>query len=279
MLIRISLIVAILAALAAGTVNVVLVKDKISTLVTDRDTQRDGKVKAEASGKRQKKIWPRRKRSGASQSGFNGCEGRGRQSGCHCRGADKRADDLSDKLTKTTSDRDDTQAELAAYEGHRVTADQVGKLNHALKDAQEAIDVANEEKMVLMRTVTRLTKRTRQVTGTEYVVKLRADLRGKILVVDPKWDFVVLNIGQDQGVLEDGELLVSRDGKLVAKVIVRSIEKDRCIANVVPGWKLGEVIEGDEVSPAHPHPEIKCRAVKWLWLLLLGSVLVGVSGC
>jgi hypothetical protein len=50
----------------------------------------------------------------------------------------------------------------------------------------------------------------------------------------------------------NGELLVSRDGKLVAKVVVRSIEKDRSIANVVPGWKLGEVIEGDEVSPAHP---------------------------
>jgi hypothetical protein len=26
-------------------------------------------------------------------------------------------------------------------------------------------------------------------------------------------------------------------------------------------------------------PEMKCRAVKWLLLLLLGSVLVGVSGC
>jgi cell shape-determining protein MreC len=71
-------------------------------------------------------------------------------------------------------------------------------------------------------------------------------------VVDPKWDFVVLNIGQDQGVLENGELLVSREGKLVAKIVVRSVEKNRCIANVVPGWKLGEVIEGDEVSPAHP---------------------------
>ena len=81
---------------------------------------------------------------------------------------------------------------------------------------------------------------------------MRADLRGKILRVDPRWDFVVLNIGENQGVLEEGELLVSREGKLVAKVIVRSIEKDRCIANIVPGWKLGEVIEGDEVTPAHP---------------------------
>jgi hypothetical protein len=72
------------------------------------------------------------------------------------------------------------------------------------------------------------------------------------MVVDPKWDFVVLNIGEDQGLLPDGELLVSRDGKLIAKVIVRSIQKDRSIANLVPGWKLGEVIEGDQVTPAHP---------------------------
>jgi hypothetical protein len=61
-----------------------------------------------------------------------------------------------------------------------------------------------------------------------------------------------LNIGGDQGVLDDGEMLVSRDGKLVAKVIVRSVQKDRSIANVMPGWRLGDVIEGDVVTPAHP---------------------------
>lgn len=72
------------------------------------------------------------------------------------------------------------------------------------------------------------------------------------MAVDPKWDFVVLNVGEDQGVLQNGELLVSRDGKLVAKVIVRSVQKDRCIANMVPGWKLGDIYEGDVAIPAHP---------------------------
>ena len=47
MLIRISLILAIVAALAAGALNVVMVKDKINTLVTDRNTQRDGRISAE----------------------------------------------------------------------------------------------------------------------------------------------------------------------------------------------------------------------------------------
>jgi len=63
---------------------------------------------------------------------------------------------------------------------------------------------------------------------------------------------VVLDIGETEGAVPDAELLVSREGKLVAKVILRTVEKNRSIANIVPGWKLGEPIEGDEVTPAHP---------------------------
>ena len=48
------------------------------------------------------------------------------------------------------------------------------------------------------------------------------------------------------------EKVLEINGKLVAKVIVRTVEKDRCIANIMPGWKLGDVFEGDEVIPAHP---------------------------
>ena len=45
---------------------------------------------------------------------------------------------------------------------------------------------------------------------------------------------------------------MNRDGRLVAKVIVRSVQKDRCVANIMPGWELGPVLEGDQVIPAHP---------------------------
>ena len=122
----------------------------------------------------------------------------------------------------------------------------------SLQSTQNELEAVQEENGVLQRTVSRLTAQINELIGTNYVVTLRADLKGKIVAVDPKWDFVVLNIGGDQGVLPDGEMLVSRDGKLVAKVIVRSVQKDRSIANVVPGWQLGDVIEGDEVTPAHP---------------------------
>ena len=104
----------------------------------------------------------------------------------------------------------------------------------------------------MKRTIDRLNDDLAEFKGTNPIITEPAALRGKILVVDPRWDFVVLNVGDDQGLKDHGELLVSRDGKLVAKIIVRSIQKDRSIAYIMPGWKLGEVIEGDEVTPAHP---------------------------
>ena len=78
---------------------------------------------------------------------------------------------------------------------------------------------------------------------------LPAGLKGRILVVDPKWDFVIaeLNKTESEGVQKNGVLLVSRNGKLVAKVRIASTQNNRCIANVMPGWKLDELMEGDLV--------------------------------
>jgi hypothetical protein len=253
MLIRISLILAIIAALAAGTLNILQVRDKISTLATDRDTQRDNRVKAEGEREKAKKDLAKSEKDAAQvRQELADTKSEHDKAVATAAAQTKRADELSDKLAKATLEREDALTKLGAYEATSLTPDQVGKLGRALKNAQEAVEVANEEKIVLQRAISHLKTELAKYVGPEQIIRLRADLKGKILVVDPKWDFVVLNIGQNQGVLEDGELLVSREGKLVAKVIVRSVEKDRCIANVVPGWKLGEVIEGDEVSPAHP---------------------------
>ena len=86
----------------------------------------------------------------------------------------------------------------------------------------------------------------------EHPVYLPRSLKCKVLVVDPKWHFVVLNVGEDQGVLESGELLINRHGRLIAKVRVVSVKKERCVADLMPGWQLGDVLEGDSAIPAHP---------------------------
>ena len=120
------------------------------------------------------------------------------------------------------------------------------------KAVQDNLAAAETENKVLLRKNNKLEIELAVYRDPNFFVPLPASLKGKVLVADPKWNFVVLNVGEDQGVLERGELLVNRNGKLVAKVVVRSVQKDRCIANVLPGWELGEVMEGDQVIPAHP---------------------------
>jgi hypothetical protein len=253
MLLRISLIVAILAGLGAGVVSYLEVSDKIPALVKQRDDEKSAKEQTNAVLVATQKTL-NKTTADLKQTQQELAETKTARDNALAR-ADtqkKRGDELSIKLAKVSQERDDAQNELTSFKATGLTPEQIVKINKNLKDAWAEIEAINGEKAVLQHNLVRLQTRLNKYEGTNEFVMLRANLIGKILAVDPKWDFVVLDIGEDQGILPEGELLVSRAGKLVAKVIVRSIQKDRCIANLVPGWKLGEPVEGDIVSPAHP---------------------------
>jgi hypothetical protein len=253
MLIRISLIVAILAGLAVGGLNFVKVKEKITTLQADLKTQTDGRVKAEtelASTKTElKKTTADLKQTKAELEASTAAKDKAEAEVAQ---QTKRADKLAEDLTKTRGERDAAQQDLAAYKATGVTPQQILGMNKEFKTLQDNLAVAETETKVLARKVKKLETELAVYKDKDFFVPLPASLKGKVLVADPKWNFVVLNVGEDQGVLERGELLVNRNGKLVAKIVVRSVQKDRCIANVLPGWELGEVMEGDLVIPAHP---------------------------
>jgi hypothetical protein len=127
--------------------------------------------------------------------------------------------------------------------------EQISKAAEMIRRLQKELGVAQAMNKELNIQVVTLRER---LGGEGCIVTLPASLEGKVLVYDPRWQFVVLDAGQDQGVVEDGELLVSRGAELVAKVVVRRVEKERCVATVKPGWRLGEIVEGDRVVPAHP---------------------------
>lgn len=251
---RIFLGLAIIAALAAGTLNVLQVRDHINTLISQRDEYHTNLTQTQSTLDTTKKDLAKTKSDLAdTQQQLADAQTARKKAEDVAAAQQKRADDLSDKLAKATQDRDAAQADLASYKATGKSPQEILQLVALIKQDQDTINAINDEKKVLTRTIARQQNQLNELLGNEnYVVKLRPDLKGNVVVVDPKWDFVVLDIGDEQGVLQDGELLVSRAGKLVAKVIVRTVEKDRCIANIVPGWKLGDVFEGDQVTPAHP---------------------------
>jgi cell shape-determining protein MreC len=253
MLIRISLIVAIIAGLAVGGLNFVKVKEKITTLQTDLKTQTDGRVKAETELASTKKDLTKRTADLAqTKAELEATTAAREKADAEVAALTKKNGQLTEDLTKTREERNTAQQELAAYKVIGLTAQQVAGMDKAYKALQNNLAVADDENKVLAKTITKLKSRLAVYEDPTYFVTLPAGLKGKVMVADPKWNFVVLSVGEDQGVLERGELLVNRNGKLVAKVVVRSVQKDRCIANVLPGWELGEVMEGALVIPAHP---------------------------
>lgn len=73
------------------------------------------------------------------------------------------------------------------------------------------------------------------------------DLAGKVTASDPKYEFVVLSIGADQGVEEKLEFSVQRDGRTVGAVKVVRVAKDHSVANPIEGTLASSLLEGDTV--------------------------------
>jgi hypothetical protein len=155
---------------------------------------------------------------------------------------------LTEKLKKTEQDRDSARDELAAWKALGIPLDNIKATLASLKTVMEMRDNLISENKIISGRVQNLESRLKEFIDPEYAgPEMPTGLRGKVLVADPKFDFVVLNIGQKEGVLEAGRFLVSRNGKLIAKLKVKSVQQDRAIANVMPGWNLSEVMEGDQV--------------------------------
>jgi hypothetical protein len=150
-------------------------------------------------------------------------------------------------LGKANEDRKAALAELAKWESFGLKPEQIGEMIANIKKQQDAIAALEDEKRILGRQVAVLENRVKQLVGPDYEVPLPQGTKGSVVAVDPKWNFVVLDLGANKGMLEGGILLVHRNSQLVGKVRINEVLASRSIASMMPGWKLGDVEEGDQV--------------------------------
>lgn len=253
MLIRISLIVAIIAGLATGALNFFKVKEKITLLQADLAEQTAGRQKAEAElASTRQELEKTSADLKQTKETLETTTAERDQAVAEAERRVKEAQQLTEDLKKVTGERDVAQEELAAFRATGWTPKQIVEANTRIRNLITSLEGTQAENKVLGTKIVNLQNELDRYRNPEKPVFLPAALRGKVLVTDPKWNFVVLDIGENQGVLQYGEMLVNRNGKLVGKVVVSNVQKDRSIANMVPGWELGEVMEGDTVIPAHP---------------------------
>jgi biopolymer transport protein ExbB/TolQ len=248
MLLRVFLILAILAGAGVIAITHFMVKPHVQGII---DARNDFDKKWQDQTKRANKLFADLKTTQAklseTEKNLEQTQTELVAAKSQAESEKKRGDDLNQKLIATTEERNVAQQELAAWKATGTTPDQIQNLVSNLKKSQDYIGVIEEEKKVLQKEVKRLETEIAKYVDPDAPPPMPTGLNGKVVVVDPKYDFVVLDIGEKQGVVQNGVLMVSRDSKLIAKVRVTSVSPERSIANIVPGWKLGEIMEGDLV--------------------------------
>ena len=247
-MLRVFLIVAVAAGLAAAVVGYTRVGGKIAELNTELTTtkgQRDQLQASEVKLKRELRtandsLVSTTAELADTKSDLEITQTRAAQQ-------EVRANQLEQERTTFLRERNEAQTELAIWRAFNRTPDEIRALiaeNRRLVDENVAI---SEENRILARKLDSLENRIAMYEGRQERVALRRDLRGEVIAVDPKFDFVVLSIGENDGVLERGEMLVNRSGKLVAKVRVLSVDSRTSVANVLPDWRQADIMEGDVV--------------------------------
>ena len=121
-------------------------------------------------------------------------------------------------------------------------------LKSALEDTKSQLAAAEQEKAVL---ADKVKAAQDQVSNMEAERKRRESgantpgVHGTVLAVNQAYNFVVLGIGDRQGVVPNSEMLVMRAGSLIGKIRISSVEPTTCIGDII----TNSLPRGVEVQP------------------------------
>jgi archaellum component FlaC len=124
---------------------------------------------------------------------------------------------------------DDLRRQLESAEKEKVF------LSEKLQDAQERPAQPKEGKK----------RRETVSTQGENVSPHRTGVRGTVLAYNQVYNFVVLNLGARQGVESNSEMLVLREGTLIGKIRISSVEPATAIGDIIPS----SLARGVQVQP------------------------------
>jgi chromosome segregation ATPase len=142
-----------------------------------------------------------------------------------------------------TASAGDLQSQLADLRNQLDSAEkEKAFLSEKLQDMQERADQPKQEK-----------KRREAVRET---APRRTGLRGTVLAVNQAYNFVVLNLGTRHGVESNAELLVLRDGALIGKIRISSVEPATAIGDIITNSlaRGAQMQPGDNVIYAGTSP-------------------------
>jgi hypothetical protein len=179
--------------------------------------------------------------------------------------AEQKATTAEADLTKAQNEKAELESKLQASEGQVVdlqkriadatidagattAAISSNEVKTQLDDARKHLEAAEKAKGVLEeklkaaqnRMATMEEEKKRRESGNN-----RPGIRGTVLAVNQAYNFVVLGIGERQGVVPNSELLVMRNGAFIGKIRISSVEPTTSIGDII----TNSLARGVQVQP------------------------------
>ena len=167
--------------------------------------------------------------------------------------------DLTGKLEAVTKSVTDKDAQIADLTGKLAASKGTGTTAAPLPDADQKIAELTHErdelKVIQDGLKGQVAAAQAQTASLSRQIAARASgasmngLHGQVLAVNHDWNFVVLNLGNRQGVNNNATMIIQRGGSMVGRVKITSVEPSQSVADIVPNSVPAgiEVRAGDTV--------------------------------
>ena len=117
-----------------------------------------------------------------------------------------------------------------------------------LEDTKKQLEAAEQEKAVLADKVKSGAGQSARNGGGKKAARVGANtpgVHGTVLAVNQAYNFVVLGMGDRQGVVPNSEMLVMRQGALIGKIRISSVEPTTSIGDII----TNSLARGVQVQP------------------------------
>jgi chromosome segregation ATPase len=179
MLLRISLIIAIIAALAVGILNFVMVKEKIETVERHRDEEQKAKASAQTElATTHKKLDETTADLKQTKETLVSTTEERDKAQAEVAALTKKAGDLTEKLAKSSQERDEARSELAAFKATGQTPEQILNFANKLKQLQDTLDGATGENKLLAKELEKTQAKLAKYEGNWHPPVLPVGLKG-----------------------------------------------------------------------------------------------------
>ena len=149
---------------------------------------------------------------------------------------------LNETIRAKDQELDEKSNVIAGLEDEKASLEaQVADLNAQIAGLQDQVAQLEEDKSVLEVQLEKCDKELHKE------ITMKPGTTGTIVYANKDWNFVVIDIGSNDGVQATAEMIVHRGNDMVGKIKISAVRDNVSIAEVLPDYQKATVKEGDDV--------------------------------